>query len=240
MKILRLPNKLDHRQINLLLPWYANGTLSKTEHQTVKHHLQRCCVCRKTLGQLYQLATIIEQSPDLGTSSEVAFQQFWQRPHTAGTQRIYPPVGKLQWWWMPLSRSFFATPLTLALTAFIILTAVSLMILPQFWLGKLLNQDYQTLSSPQPSRFEPNDIRIIFTKPVNQLQLQELLQPLGDDYNIIASDDFILGHSTYVIRIGDKADPRQALKQLRKIPSVIFAEPASPVVHEAIPSGGQS
>lgn len=39
-----------HRQVELLLPWYVNGTLSTDENQLVTDHLDECVECQRALA----------------------------------------------------------------------------------------------------------------------------------------------------------------------------------------------
>jgi len=237
MKILRLPKNLDHQQINLLLPWYANGTLSETEALMVKRHLQQCHKCRTALTDLQQLATIVHEAPDLGVSSEVAFNQLWRQVESR--QNRHRRSFNFSWP-IPWGPGLFSSPLALALSLLIIVVPLTFMVFSHHWLNSLKNQDYRTLSSSQPSQFRATDIRVIFVTPVNQNHLKELLQPLGKAYSIVAEENSIAGHSSYVLRFEGQPGRDKTLQQLRELPLVIFAEPASPFIHEARPSGEKS
>lgn len=41
----------EHEQVELLLPWYANGTLPKVERRRVAKHLESCERCRADLAE---------------------------------------------------------------------------------------------------------------------------------------------------------------------------------------------
>lgn len=43
---------LSHEEINLLLPWYSNGTLDTEEKEAVKKHLSGCSLCAMEVEEL--------------------------------------------------------------------------------------------------------------------------------------------------------------------------------------------
>lgn len=53
--------QLTHEEINLLLPWYLNGTLDTEEKEVVKKHLSDCPLCHMEMEELKTLRrTIME------------------------------------------------------------------------------------------------------------------------------------------------------------------------------------
>jgi len=46
---------LTHEEINLLLPWYLNGTLESEEKEAVKKHLSGCSLCTSEVEELQML-----------------------------------------------------------------------------------------------------------------------------------------------------------------------------------------
>lgn len=52
---------LSHEEINLLLPWYLNGTLESEEKEVVTKHLSNCSLCHMEIEELKMLrGTIME------------------------------------------------------------------------------------------------------------------------------------------------------------------------------------
>ena len=52
---------ISHEEINLLLPWYLNGTLDTEEKEVVKKHLSDCSLCHMEIEELKMLrGTIME------------------------------------------------------------------------------------------------------------------------------------------------------------------------------------
>jgi len=47
--------------VNLLLPWYVNGTLTADERAEVEQHLEECGECRAAVEELRQIAIAVDQ-----------------------------------------------------------------------------------------------------------------------------------------------------------------------------------
>ncbi|MDH3611923.1 MAG: zf-HC2 domain-containing protein [Gammaproteobacteria bacterium] len=62
--------QLGHDGVDLLLPWYVNGTLSSGEHERAQNHIEACTSCQENVALLekvqagvqHELATPIMQS----------------------------------------------------------------------------------------------------------------------------------------------------------------------------------
>jgi Putative zinc-finger len=46
----------EHREIDLLLPWYVNGSLDEPERERVRLHVQECHLCQQEV----QLVSLIQ------------------------------------------------------------------------------------------------------------------------------------------------------------------------------------
>lgn len=47
----------EHREIDLLLPWYVNGSLDGPERERVRLHVQECYFCQQELPLLRLIQT---------------------------------------------------------------------------------------------------------------------------------------------------------------------------------------
>jgi len=47
----------EHREIDLLLPWYVNGSLDEPERDRVRLHVQECHLCQQELPFLKLIQT---------------------------------------------------------------------------------------------------------------------------------------------------------------------------------------
>ena len=49
----------EHREIDLLLPWYVNGSLGGPERDRVRLHVQECHLCQQELSLVSLIQTEI-------------------------------------------------------------------------------------------------------------------------------------------------------------------------------------
>ena len=73
-----------HDEIEALLPWYANGTLTVAETATVERHLAHCPACRADLEQCRALATAVQRN-----------EESWQ-PAPGGFDRLMAEIDRLE------------------------------------------------------------------------------------------------------------------------------------------------
>ncbi len=90
-----------HREIQELLPWWANGTLRPEESRLVEAHLERCATCRREALLLTELDQALEAAPgeetvepdradDPATTAVVAHRP---RPPRRSKRSILPWLG---------------------------------------------------------------------------------------------------------------------------------------------------
>jgi anti-sigma-K factor RskA len=48
-----------HREANVLLPWYVNGTLGGSERERVERHVRQCAACQREVGAQRSLAELV-------------------------------------------------------------------------------------------------------------------------------------------------------------------------------------
>lgn len=59
-------NEVGHQEVQGLLPWWANGTLSPEESRRVEAHLERCPACQREALLLTELEEALESLPPAG------------------------------------------------------------------------------------------------------------------------------------------------------------------------------
>ena len=104
-------SEAQHRQVDGLLPWYVNGSLSEPELARVNEHLQVCERCRQELVWLRGLDAAYQSSDDQ-VDAAPAFARLRQQlapPHAAGTPRRW------QSWVMVAQLALIAVLATVAL-----------------------------------------------------------------------------------------------------------------------------
>ena len=52
----------DHEQVNLLLPWFVNNSLDRTERELVKEHLADCVECQDEVSLLSSVQSAVSKS----------------------------------------------------------------------------------------------------------------------------------------------------------------------------------
>ena len=82
--------KNPHEEVQELLPWLVNGTLSQDEVEQVEAHLAECAECRAELVAERQLAAAIESTP---ADAEGAWERMEQRLDAKAVAMIKPAPG---------------------------------------------------------------------------------------------------------------------------------------------------
>ena len=57
--------KSHHREIDRILPWYANNTLDDGDREQVEHHLAECARCREEVTRCRQVANTMREIGDV-------------------------------------------------------------------------------------------------------------------------------------------------------------------------------
>lgn len=228
-----------HAQMSLLLPWYLNGTLEVDELREVEAHLKRCLTCRRELQQLSLLQERWRRIPAADLPTDIHLQRFWSRFSPPRESRFPHYFRRL----LQLAPRQLMFPVALALS-------VMVLVLPSLFASGWLSwkdtlpshtrvNSYRTLSSA--TRYQPGDVRVIFTGTVKPAQLQHWLNNQPYPAEILEGRPMIHNHSVYVLRTGETADLDRILPQLRQLPKVILAEPVIPTAEpQPAASGGVS
>lgn len=176
-----ISNGEEHREVDLLLPWYVNRTLERHERSRVERHLAVCALCQKEVETLQQL-----QSAVILSSEEIP------APSPAGLERVLARIEaderskKVQQavWWAELWDRLRATVLPPPLPAWRLVPVVAtVLIVVQFaaivglvgreYLGPV---SYRTLARPPegiPSR-SPR-IVVVFQEGAPESAIRETL-----------------------------------------------------------------
>ncbi len=217
-----------HGAATLLLPWYANGTLSSEETRQVERHLEGCPACRAELEQYRILGEQVREQPGLT----------WQPPSghferlMANIERLETPVIPVRSKpspWQRLLDWLRETPhpvrWTLAAESLVLATLVLIVWLP----GRpVVEPGFETLSSATfPSTPSGPRLRVEFDPTLRIANLQSLLQTLNGQ---IVAGPSALG--IYTVALDAKESPEAALDHaltvLRAHRQVLLAEPLQP------------
>jgi len=156
----RCPEGMD-----LLLPWYLNRTLEKTEHEAVKKHLRSCSICKDEFAAIKR-----EQKLYQSTAEEVSVPQTF--PH------LMEEIEKRERTIWQRVASFIPRPqpalaATLIATQFIVIAGlVGLLALNPWGAGEMM---YRTLSGPQAVEGKGPRLSILFQDGVQEKTAREVI-----------------------------------------------------------------
>jgi len=211
----------SHQQIQLLLPWYVNRSLSPHEMAEVESHVRLCLVCRRELIALDKLSKAVTDASALDIAAENSFANLSAKIKLSPTAAKTPNVslsekssrrGK--------SRYFVAFAGRYALAASVLLGVLMLFMQSmQHW----QKEDFYTLSSGAASLKQEGDLRVVFAKSVSKADVTNILSKLHGQQIGEANS---MGALTIRLQ-SDASEPevQQAVNLLRSRQDVLLAEP---------------
>lgn len=212
-----------HEEIEALLPWYANGTLTPAETATVEQHLAQCPACRAELKQCHALATAVRDNAESWQPAPGGFDRLMAEidrlePKPTPAKTRSPPLFQRILDWLG------ATPnpvrWTLALESMAVAALLLVVALPMLRTAP----DYETLSSGAEQTTTGPRLRVVFADSATVGEIRQLLRDI--DGNIVAGPT-ALGVYTVALPATDHSDRAlaQALANLRARNQVKLAEP---------------
>lgn len=217
-----------HEAATLLLPWYANGTLSPEETRQVEAHLDQCPHCRAELEQYRVLGEQVREQPEWT----------WQPP-SGHFERLMADIDRLDILavpvrakpspWQRLMDWLRETPQPVRWTLAAESLALAMLVLVVWLPGRpVVEPGFETLSSVTTStRPTGPRLRVGFDPTLRIADLQSLLQVL---HGQIVAGPSALG--IYTIALDAKERPEAALDHaltvLRAHRQVLLAEPLQP------------
>jgi hypothetical protein len=156
----RCPEEMD-----LLLPWYLNRTLEKTEHEAVKKHLRSCSICQEEFAAIKR-----EQKLYQATAQEVPVPQTF--PHLMEEiekrqRTIWGRIAAL----IPRPQPALAAAL-IAAQFIVIAGLIGLLALNPWGAGERF---YRTLSGPQAVENKGPRLSILFQDGVQEKTAREII-----------------------------------------------------------------
>ncbi|RLA94386.1 MAG: hypothetical protein DRG69_05380 [Deltaproteobacteria bacterium] len=163
----RCPEGMD-----LLLPWYVNGTLDEVEEESLREHIAHCVICQRELQAVQHerglYRSVMEEVPVPSTFSRLLSEikmaerdGFWRKV-------LSLLEGPLEWPRPAL--------VLLAVQAVLIVALVAVLSLNPWGVGEGL---YRTLSGPQQVAFEGPRLQILFREDVPEQLIRETLLEIG-------------------------------------------------------------
>jgi anti-sigma factor RsiW len=237
-----------HQEIQDLLPWYVNQTLTNVEREAMDAHLSQCSVCQAELETLKDLSSVVTTSNErLSYPSESQIESLAAQVGDFESRRARPTIGaRVRDWWMSLP-AFSRWAIAAQAVALIVLAGTSIVLLRRAHNleaaaraerqradlnESLLAQEkqraieYQGLSGPENG--EPGiRITVVFREDATEKAIRELL--LGIDGARIISGPSSARFYVLGIATPPGADPQQlmndAIARLRRSNVVQLAEP---------------
>lgn len=207
-----------HTSLQLLLPWYVNGSLGAGEHERVAEHLARCPECAAELANQRAVAECIRASTVDSMAGQLAYSRLQSRLRSGrpGTEaaRGLRAVGRLAPW--------FATAAALATVA-VLMADRGIPHEPGFSVVPPAN--YRTLADPA-SVTRPNTLRVVFAKDTQRQRIEAIAASVGAHIMDGPSQ-----HGVFTLGLPDSgSEPgplAHALDALRANDAVVFVEPAT-------------
>lgn len=89
-----------HREIDALLPWYVNGTLTDDEHRRVEAHLSECVRCQRERDWLYELRSVVaEPAASMEGRADVSLDRLRRRLDAGLAQRVLSQLRDVREGW---------------------------------------------------------------------------------------------------------------------------------------------
>lgn len=176
-----ISNGEEHREIDLLLPWYVNRTLEPHERERVEQHLAVCALCQREVRALTQLqSAVILSSEEIPAPSRGGLERVLARIEADERSK---KVQQAVWWaelWDRLRAAVLPPPLpawrlvpVLAILVIVVQFAAIVGLVGREYLGPV---SYRTLARPPegvPSR-SPR-IVVVFQEGAPESAIRETL-----------------------------------------------------------------
>ena len=202
-----------HQEIQSLLPWYINKTLSPEENLRIDQHLKQCLICRHDWLACQKLSETLIGSDALKMASDASFEQLRHQLASKPIASIVPIRAKKRQIPLPALAGF-------GLAASILLVVFT----PK--LSDLTNPAeqalYSTLSARPTEPFEGKLLRIVFKQNLTSQSIDNLLKTIHAQ-----KIDHPNSLGAFTVRLDNSSDISfdQTLALLRSHEGVLFAEP---------------
>jgi hypothetical protein len=195
-----------HRQTQLLLPWYINGTLDEADVACVDAHLSECAECRADLQLERSLGREIARLPTYEARGSAAlFSQLESQPST-GRSTPWVAMRTLVGRPIPLGWALAAQAAAMVLMTFVVAAVVS-----------KTYPVYVTLGAGPADTAA--DVIVMFKPTTSEADLRGAL--LRADARLV---DGPTAADAYILHVS-KAQRQAAVAQLKADPHVTLAEP---------------
>jgi hypothetical protein len=225
------PKNDIHRDVESLLPWLVNSSLSGREHDWVLEHLLTCESCRKTRDELQSLMAVVSEDDATNEDYLPGFRALERRIDAAEREKQVLADFKLQEgdWFSQLNQTMswlftrmrYVTATVVVLVVGVVLLSPELMTVVNGNPEASLEADspYKTLTSPSPQvQGSHHRALITFASSVESEQIREIL--IETNAKIVRNSD---QENTFVIDLEFPPGVSEAefFAQIRKMESVV-------------------
>lgn len=223
----KLNNEMDaeHREIESLMPWYVNGTLSAPESAAVEQHMAVCAQCQSEalrcqslVGQLPSPQEIWKPTPThfAGILANVdRLEAATLKPDTSRTKAAPGVLQHIDTW---LSQTPSPVRWTLAFETLAFAVLALFVVLPNPSIPKT-GGIFETLSNTEPpTATKGRSIRLVFSEDMTTRELFDLLKQAKAQIRQGPSEV-----GSYTVEVTSKEEA-QSLSVLRAHPKVRLAQ----------------
>lgn len=202
-----------HQEVQLLLPWYINKTLSPDQHQLVDQHIKQCLVCRREWLDLQKLADTLIESSAMETASAASFTQLRHQLNSKNSAKV-----------VPINTFKRHIPFS-ALAGFGLAASLLLVLLNPAILGLTHPAEqtlYSTLSASPTEIHEGKRLKIVFEQNLSSESIERLLESIHAKK---VDQPNSLGAITVHLNESSDLSIEQTLAMLRTHKGVLLVEP---------------
>ncbi len=215
----------------MLLPWYVNDSLHTDEKNRVESHLKSCIQCRAELLELNKIAQWVCEHDPLSSQAHASFSNLMDKIQQEDSKILTDQ--EKQSVPVDFKNRIFRSNNKLTIFGYAVFAQAAVVLLGLTLLIKsaLLGSfeqpvtQFHTLSDGQQIHLNTNEIRVVFSKNIQEAQINRVVSSLPGKIVSGPSEQGV-----YVIRIENnkiaESEISELVRNLRKNNQIIFAEPA--------------
>jgi hypothetical protein len=216
-----------HADAQLLLPWFANGSLDAGQRAAVQAHLQDCADCRRTLDEERRIAAAVRASSLPARSPEPGLAKLLAAlPAPTPAAAVTAPARRRSWWprW-PTWNAMRPWPIAMAAAgAFAVVATVGTLT----FRVQSPDETYHVLSAaPASQPADRNEVHLVLAPSVDAARRDAILAIV--DGRIVGGPNSVGAYTVRIATSGGAIDLTGALDRLRHEPDVLLAEAVTPL-----------
>ena len=203
----------SHREVQELLPWYLNGTLSPSEREAVAAHLSGCAECATEAGLLRSVGSAVQDTNEtLPPAPEDGWEALLSRVEQERAAHVpWGTGGRFARWWgaLPASARWALAAQAVAVAALACTSAVLLRRVSRPEEGR--GSRYEALSGRREEAEGPFvNITVDFREGATVKEVRELLTAIGAS---VVSGPTTVGSYNIRVPVPPGADTREVTRR---------------------------